>query len=83
MIAFGSSHSSIVTLELLVGDRQIPLVQMSRDFLISRDPIELPAGDAEILMHVDGKPTRMPVFLPEGCSLDNRRFPIAPPRHAT
>ncbi len=83
MIASGISHSSVVTLELLVGDRQIPLVQMSRDFLISRDAIELPASDAEILVHVDGKPTRMPVFLPEGCSLDNPRFPIAPPRSTT
>ena len=83
MIASGISHSSVVTLELLVGDRQIPLVQMSRDFLISRDAIELPASDAEILMHVDGKPTRMPVFLPEGCSLDNPRFPIAAPRSAS
>ena len=83
MIASGSSHSSLVTLELLVGDRQIPLVQMSREFLISRDPVELPVSDAEILMHVDGKPTRMPVFLPEGCSLENRRFRIAPPRSTT
>ncbi|MDX1926103.1 MAG: hypothetical protein SFV81_06275 [Pirellulaceae bacterium] len=76
-----ASHSSVVTLELLVGERKIPLVQMSREYLISQTPVELPVTDAEILMHVDGKPTRMAVFLPDGCSLENRRFRIAPPRN--
>lgn len=71
-----------MTLELIVGGARFKLVQASGVFAKLEVPIELPASDAEILMHVDGKPTRMPVFLPEGCSLDNRRFPIAPPRNA-
>ena len=40
MIKSATSHSSVVTLELLVGDRQIPLVQMSREFLVSQNPSE-------------------------------------------
>lgn len=78
-----TGHSSLVTLELIVGGARFKLMQAADSFAKLAVPIELPASDAEILMHVDGKPTRMPVFLPEGCSLGNPRFPIAPPRTAT
>ena len=55
------SHSSIVTLELCAGRHRVNLAQIAHDFAITAEPCELPAGDAEILMTVDGDPTLMPV----------------------
>ena len=79
MITPITSHSAFVTLELIWGDRRIPLAQAAHDFAILVDSTELPPGEAEIEMTVDGSIVRMPVFLPNGCDLGRKRFSISKP----
>ena len=74
-----SGHSAFITLELIFGDRRIPLAQAAHDFAILVDSTELPPGEGEIVMTVDGKTVRMPVFLPNGCDLSRKRFSISKP----
>jgi len=70
-----TTHSSQVTLRLVVNERTVPLAQIARDWVILAEPTELPLGPAEVLLHVDGAPERWTVeILPhEGGS---RRVPI-------
>ncbi len=77
MIRSTKSHSSVVTLELVFGDRRIPLVQAAHNFAIAAQPVEFPSGSAEIVMTIDGEIDRMKVFLPDGCAVDNRRFRVS------
>ena len=74
-----SSHSSVVTLELLFGQRRIPIAQMCSECLIAVEAIELPIGEGVVLMHVDGKPTMIPVYLPNGCNHGEQEFRISHP----
>ena len=68
-------------MRMLVGGKELPVAQMASDFIILRDePPALPASAAEIIMEVDGEPTRFPVFLPQGLIVGERRTPIASAR---
>ena len=75
-IALEIGHSAQVTLELVIGDRRIPLVQAAHDFAIVAEPTAFSPCDGEIVMTVDGQIDRMPVHLPSGCFIENRRFAI-------
>jgi len=76
IIAPKIGHSAQVTLELVIGDRRIPLAQAAHDFAIVAEPTAFPPCDGEIVMTVDGQIDRMPVHLPSGCFIENRRFAI-------
>ena len=73
---YGRKPSEVVTLELLIGGRRIPLAQVAHNFAIAAEPVEFAPCDAEIIMTIDGQIDRMPVHLPNGCIADNRRFSI-------
>lgn len=65
-------------MRMIVGGLQLPVAQMASDFIILRDaPSNLPPSNAEIIMEVDGEPTRIPVHLPEGIIAGERRARIA------
>ena len=76
MITSKSGHSALVTLELRLGERRIPLTQLAHNFAIATEPVEFPPGEGEIVMSIDGAFEHIPVFLPEGCSRSDRRFSI-------
>ena len=50
MITSKTSHSALVTLELIFGDRRIPLAQAAHNFAIATEPVELPPGKGEIVI---------------------------------
>ena len=77
MIAPATSHSALVTLELHAAGKCIPLAQIAHDFAIPVEPIDLPPCEAEILMTIDGRPTRMPVSLHEGGQASKRRIALS------
>lgn len=73
-----SSVSTHVAMRMLGGGMELPVAQMASDFIILRDaPSALPVSAAEIIMEVDGEPTRFPVFLPQGLIAGERRTAIA------
>lgn len=69
-------HSAQVNLRLLVNGRTIPVVQLGPDFLLVDAPLDLPAGDASVVMQVDAGERRWNVRLPDGCSVASRRVAI-------
>lgn len=50
----------------------IPLCHSSSTFVIAREPVDLPAGEAEIILEVDGTRYQRPVTLPGGMRSDSR-----------
>ncbi len=64
--------STVVELHLEVGGRVVDLAQIGPDDVIANDPIDLPPGPAEVVMHVDGQQRRWHVMLVEGMSKENR-----------
>jgi hypothetical protein len=62
-----TGHSSEVQLFLIVGGAPHSLAHIGPDFVILREPIELPPTDAEVVMLIDGrKQSRWPVTLVNG-----------------
>jgi hypothetical protein len=74
MIAPVTGHSALVTLELRAAGQRISLALMAHDFVI---PVDLPPCEAEILMTIDGEPTRMRVSLREGGKAGQRRIALS------
>ena len=71
------SHSAVVTLELRIAGKCVPLAQVAHNFAIPVEPIDLPAGEAEVVMTVDSVITRMPVFLRSGGQARSRRIELS------
>jgi len=77
MLKSATGHSAIVTMELRTNGECIRLAQLGPDFAIPVDAVDLPPGDGEVVMSVDGEVTRMPVSLSEGSSRSRLRIPLA------
>jgi len=69
------THSSQVTLRLVLDGRTIPLAQIARDWVVLAGPTELDPGPAEVVLHVDGAPKRWTVGILLHDS-GSRRVPI-------
>jgi hypothetical protein len=69
-------HSARVNMRLLVGERSVPVVQLGPDFLLVGEPVDLPPGEASMVMQVDGSESRWRVFLPDGISAATNRVAI-------
>jgi hypothetical protein len=63
-------------MRLLVGGRSVPVVQLGPDFLLVGEPVDLPPGEASMVMQVDGSESQWKVFLPEGISAASNRVVI-------
>ncbi len=62
-----SRYSSDVELLLVFGNKSHRLSQIGPDFVILREPAELPPTDAEVVMLIDGREqSRWPVTLVDG-----------------
>lgn len=64
-------------MRLLVAGVTVPVVQLGPDFLLVAAPLDLPAGDASVILQVDAGERRWTVRLPEGSSVTSRRVTIA------
>ena len=69
-------HSAQVKMRLLVNELTVPVVQLGPDFLLVDAPLDLPAGDASVVMQVDQGERRWNVRLPDGISAASRRVAI-------
>lgn len=69
-------HSARVNMRLLVGERSLPVVQLGPDFLLVGEPVDLPPGEASMVMQVDASERRWKVFLPNGISATTNRVVI-------
>lgn len=63
-------------MRLLVGERSLPVVQLGPDFLLVGEPVDLPPGEASMVMQVDASERRWKVFLPNGISATTNRVVI-------
>lgn len=63
-------------MRLLVNELTVPVVQLGPDFLLLDAPVDLPAGDASVVMQVDQQERRWDVRLPDGSSASSRRVAI-------
>jgi hypothetical protein len=56
-------YSSVVDLRLIVNGETVDVGQTGPDRIMLRQPRELPAGPAELVITVDGKKTTYPIVL--------------------
>lgn len=64
-------------MQLLLEDRELEIAQLGPDFLILRQPAQLPPATAEIVLQVDGSERRWPVRLPHGASPEKPEVALA------
>lgn len=75
-ISSQGGHSARVKMQLLVNHVTLSVAQLGPDFLLLDAPMDLPAGDASVLMQVDQQERRWNVRLPDGISAASRRVAI-------
>jgi hypothetical protein len=63
-----AGYSSDVQLRLIVAGREYALAQIGPDFVMLREPANLPSGDAEVVMMIDGRERRWAVTLEHGAN---------------
>jgi hypothetical protein len=71
-----STHSSDVSIDLLVDGATLRVGQMGRDFLLLDTTIDHPPAEAIIVLRVDQSERRWSVRLPEGISAGRERVKI-------
>ncbi|MBI3408166.1 MAG: hypothetical protein HY040_07405 [Planctomycetes bacterium] len=71
------AHSAIVSMELHVNGRVLPIAQLGPNFLVLENPIDYPPTDAEITMSIDGHEDRWPVQLVDGIQAGQRKTSIS------
>ncbi len=62
---------------LKVGETSIPVGQMGPDFLILREPLDVPPCAGLVLLEIDGVKEEIPVDLPHGSHRGASRVTIA------
>jgi hypothetical protein len=63
-----AGYSSKVQLFLEMLGRVYSLSEIDPDFVTLREPADLPPGNADVVMRVDGSEQRWPVELPHGAA---------------
>lgn len=68
--------STVADFELLAGGKTYDVVQVASTFLILQTPQEIPPGDAELIIRVDGEVIHRQIALPNGSTPKMKRVPI-------
>ena len=76
MVATPKGFSASVRIWLRYGDHLIPLSHCASTFVIAAQPVDLPAGEAQIVLEVDGTRFERPVTLPGGMRIDTLETPV-------
>ncbi|MBV9673380.1 MAG: hypothetical protein JO076_11235 [Verrucomicrobia bacterium] len=71
-----NEHSAEVKMELLFNQLQLSVGQLGPNFLMLKDPVDHPAGDATLVVRIDQTERRWQVRLPTGISASSRRVAI-------
>jgi hypothetical protein len=64
-------YNSVVTMQLQIGADAHAVAQITPSMLIMREPTDLPACSAEMVMTIDGRESRWTIVLPDGASKDS------------
>ena len=70
-------HSAHVKIDLLLEGRSIPVAQLAPDFLLLDTAINLPPGEATLVLRVDESERHWRVRLPDGASATSLRVALA------
>jgi hypothetical protein len=70
-------HSAQVKIQLLIGEKVIPVAQLGRDFLLLDDPFDLAPTNATLSLTIDDSHRSWPVQLPDGISASSEQVAIA------
>ena len=76
-------YSSFVQLHLEISGQRIELGQICPGKIFLREPVSLPAGEAEVVMNVDDFEDRWQVYLPDGISANSLEARTVPVAHAS
>lgn len=68
--------SSVADFELLANGQSYGVVQVASDFLILESPQQIPPGDAELIIRVDGEVIHRRIALPQGVTPEMGRVRI-------
>jgi len=58
-------------MQLRIGVEAHAVAQITPSMLVMREPTDLPAGSAEMVMTIDGRESRWTINLPNGASKDS------------
>jgi hypothetical protein len=72
-------HSAQVKIQLVVGNRVVPVAQMGPDFLLVPEPFDLPPGDATLRLRIDESERSWEVRMPDGISAGSEEVRICLP----
>jgi hypothetical protein len=60
-------------MQMVVNAHSFAVAQIGPDFLVLSEPADLPPGQAELVVEVDGSEKRRTIFLPDGvCAADEQ-----------
>lgn len=76
-----TGYSASVRIWLRYGERMIPLSHSSATYVIPWAPIDLPPGDGQIVVEVDGTQYERPVTLPGGMRSGDREVMVTARDH--
>ena len=71
-----TGHAAKARLRLECAGQAVALSQIAPDWVIPAEPCDLAAGPGELVIEVDDREHRQPVFLPEGMSHASARVAI-------
>lgn len=78
MIDFSTrGHSADIQLHLAVGQMLVPVAKLGPNRCVLRKPTVLPHGPAELVVRVDEREERWPVFLPRGAAATTSHVEIS------
>jgi hypothetical protein len=69
----GNGHCAEVRLELVIDGRALDVEQVGPRSCLLAQPIDVPPGEADVVMHVDGHRRTWRVTLPQGISRISKR----------
>jgi hypothetical protein len=72
-----NGHPANVVMAVQVNGHALSIAQMGPDFLLLDEPIDYPAGIAQVLLSVDGHEARWAVRPPEGIRLGEKRVSVS------
>jgi hypothetical protein len=67
------SHSAEVRMQLSANGHSFPISHLGPEFVILKNPVDLPPTEAEITLSIDGRVRRWLVHLPEGIAAGRQR----------
>lgn len=75
---YRSSRSPIVEMELITNGEKLAVAKSGPDYLILASPAQIPAGEAELIVAIEGETTSIQLAVAE--SVDGRRVELVDSR---